>query len=150
THGRPRGRWRRAPAYNPRVTPFIRLSCAAGVCASLAAAAPQPARPYDILIINARIVDGTGAPAASGSVGVRDGSIADVGSASGPATRTIDAGGKVLAPGFIDPHSHSDYALLVDGNAEGKVRQGVTTEVIGESGSVAPRIRGGDQEVRGT
>ena len=45
----------------------------------------------------------------------------------------------MLAPGFIDPHSHSDFSLLVDGNAESKIRQGVTTEVIGESGSVAPQ-----------
>jgi N-acyl-D-amino-acid deacylase len=99
----------------------------------------QPPRPFDLLITNARIVDGTGAPARSGSVAVRDGRIVAVGAASGAAARTIDAGGKVLAPGFIDPHSHSDYALLTDGNAESKIRQGVTTEVIGESGSVAPQ-----------
>jgi N-acyl-D-amino-acid deacylase len=132
------------------VRTLTRLVLAAVAGAALLAAAQPPGRPYDILIVNARIIDGTGAPATSGSVGVRDGSIADVGSASGPAARTIDAAGRVLAPGFIDPHSHSDYALLVDGNAEGKIRQGVTTEVIGESGSVAPRTRGGDQEVRGT
>jgi N-acyl-D-aspartate/D-glutamate deacylase len=100
----------------------------------------QPgARPFDLLITNARIVDGTGAPAAAGAVGIRDGRIAAVGRATGAAARTIDAGGKVLAPGFIDPHSHSDTTLLTDGNAESKIRQGVTTEVIGESGSVAPQ-----------
>ena len=81
---------------------------------------------------------------------MRDGTIVDAGNITGPAGKTIDAGGKVLAPGFIDPHSHSDYALLVDGNAESKIRQGVTTEVIGESGSVAPRLRGNDQDLRGT
>ena len=70
---------------------------------------------------------------------MRDGRIAGVGRVSGAAARTIDAGGKVLAPGFIDPHSHSDFSLLTDGNAESKIRQGVTTEVIGESGSVAPQ-----------
>ena len=102
-------------------------------------AAQQPARPFDLLIINARIIDGTGGPSVTGSVAVRDGRIAGVGRVSGPAGRTIDAGGKVLAPGFIDPHSHSDYTLLTDGNAESKIRQGVTTEVIGESGSVAPQ-----------
>jgi N-acyl-D-amino-acid deacylase len=118
--------------------------------ASLFALQQQPAPPFDILITNARIVDGTGAPAIAGSVAVRDGKIAAVGTAAGPAARTIDAGGKVLAPGFIDPHSHSDYALLVDGNAESKIRQGVTTEVIGESGSVAPRLPGTDQDLRGT
>jgi N-acyl-D-amino-acid deacylase len=103
------------------------------------ARAQQPSQPFDLLITNARIVDGTGAPSTTGSVGVRNGLIAAVGAVSGAAARTIDAHGLVLAPGFIDPHSHSDYALLTDGNAESKIRQGVTTEVIGESGSVAPQ-----------
>jgi N-acyl-D-amino-acid deacylase len=103
------------------------------------ARAQQPPQPFDLLITNARIVDGTGAPSTTGSVGIRNGLIAAVGAVSGPAARTIDARGLVLAPGFIDPHSHSDYALLTDGNAESKIRQGVTTEVIGESGSVAPQ-----------
>jgi N-acyl-D-aspartate/D-glutamate deacylase len=103
------------------------------------AAQPPGARPFDLLITNARIVDGTGAPAVAGAIGVRDGRIAAVGRVTGAATRTIDAGGRVLAPGFIDPHSHSDMSLLTDGNAESKIRQGVTTEVIGESGSVAPQ-----------
>ena len=101
--------------------------------------AQQPARPFDLLITNARIIDGSGAPAVAGSVAVRDGRIAGVGRVTGAATRTIDAHGLVLAPGFIDPHSHSDFALLTDGNAESKIRQGVTTEVIGESGSAAPQ-----------
>jgi N-acyl-D-aspartate/D-glutamate deacylase len=109
------------------------------------ARAQQPPQPFDILITNARIVDGTGAPATTGSVGVRGGRIAAVGAVGGPATRTIDAHGLVLAPGFIDPHSHSDYALLTDGNAESKIRQGVTTEVIGESGSVAPQRPTGER-----
>ena len=100
----------------------------------------QPQPPFDLLITNARIVDGTGGPSTSGAVAVRGGRIAAVGNVAGPAARTIDAGGKVVAPGFIDPHSHSDLPLLVDGNAESKIRQGVTTEVIGESGSVAPRL----------
>src|SRR5437763_4689593 len=123
------------------------LSCALLV---FFAAAPQPERPYDLLITNARIIDGTGGPSQNGAVAVRGGRIVAVGSVSGASARTIDAGGKVLAPGFIDPHSHSDFSLLVDGNAESKIRQGVTTEVIGESGSVAPRPRGSDQDVRGT
>jgi N-acyl-D-amino-acid deacylase len=117
------------------------LSIALVTAAAFAAlvSAQQAPRPFDILITNARIIDGTGAAAVAGSVGVRDGRIAAVGRVTGPATRTIDAGGNVLAPGFIDPHSHSDFSLLTDGNAESKIRQGVTTEVIGESGSVAPQ-----------
>ena len=113
--------------------------CVAAAASLVALEAQQAARPFDILITSARIIDGTGGAAVAGSVAVRDGRIVAVGPVSGPATRTIDAGGKVVAPGFIDPHSHSDYALLTDGNAESKIRQGVTTEVIGESGSVAPQ-----------
>jgi N-acyl-D-amino-acid deacylase len=112
---------------------------AVAVLGAAAVAAQQPARPFDLLITNARIIDGTGGPSVTGSVAVRDGRIVGVGRVAGAAARTIDAGGKVLAPGFIDPHSHSDFSLLTDGNAESKIRQGVTTEVIGESGSVAPQ-----------
>ena len=128
----------RSARYNPAVK-FHTLAWTAVVALGAAAAAQQQARPFDLLITNARIVDGTGGPSITGSVAVRDGRIAAVGRVAGPAARTIDAGGKVVAPGFIDPHSHSDYALLTDGNAESKIRQGVTTEVIGESGSVAPQ-----------
>lgn len=105
-----------------------------------AACAQQSAQPFDLLVINARIIDGTGQPSVSGSVAVRDGRIAGMGNVSGTAMRTIDAGGKVVAPGFIDPHSHSDLTLLIDGNAESKIRQGVTTEVLGENTSAAPRL----------
>ncbi|MBI3493038.1 MAG: D-aminoacylase [Acidobacteria bacterium] len=117
--------------------PLHVVAAVLGACITLAA--QQPARPLDLLITNARIIDGTGGPSVAGSVGVRDGRIAGVGRVTGAAARTIDAHGLALAPGFIDPHSHSDYALLTDGNAESKIRQGVTTEVIGESGSVAPQ-----------
>src|SRR5439155_9673645 len=57
---------------------------------------------------------------------------------AGAAKTTIDAKGLIVAPGFIDMHSHSDITLLVDGNAESKIRQGVTTEILGESSSVGP------------
>ena len=125
-------------SYNPPVKPnHLALTAAAALGGALLSAQQPP--PFDLLITNARIIDGTGGPSVTGSVGVRDGRIAAVGRVAGPAARTIDAGGKVLAPGFIDPHSHSDFALLTDGNAESKIRQGVTTEVIGESGSVAPQ-----------
>jgi N-acyl-D-aspartate/D-glutamate deacylase len=139
---------------------ITRLSWLAGAAALLAATSLWGPRthlaaaqaPFDLLITHARIVDGSGAPAVTGSVGVREGKIAAIGDVAGPATRTIDAHGLVLAPGFIDPHSHSDFPLLADGNAESKIRQGVTTEVIGESGSVAPRLpaTGEAPDARGT
>jgi N-acyl-D-amino-acid deacylase len=100
----------------------------------------QPSTPsYDVLITNAQIVDGSGGAARRGSIAIAGGKIAAVGDVSGTAAQTIDAKGRTVAPGFIDLHSHSDMPLLTDGNGQSKIRQGVTTEVIGESGSVAPR-----------
>ncbi|HXX24594.1 MAG TPA: D-aminoacylase [Terriglobia bacterium] len=94
---------------------------------------------YDLLIINGHIVDGSGSPWFDGSVAVKDGKIAAVGRLpNGAAQRVIDAGGLTVAPGFIDLHSHSDFTLLVDGKAESKIRQGVTTEILGESESAGP------------
>ena len=122
--------------------PSIWRPAAAGLFISLIAgcSTQQPVAPiYDVLITNAQIVDGTGGAAHRGAVAIAGGKIAAIGEVSGTATRTIDAKGRTLAPGFIDMHSHSDMPLLTDGNGQSKIRQGVTTEVIGESGSVAPR-----------
>jgi dihydroorotase/N-acyl-D-amino-acid deacylase len=94
---------------------------------------------YDLLITHGHIVDGSGSPWFEGSLAVKDGKIAAVGRLThATARRKIDASGLVVAPGFIDLHSHSDYTLLVDGNAQSKIRQGVTTEILGESESAGP------------
>ncbi|MGE0725155.1 MAG: amidohydrolase family protein [Alphaproteobacteria bacterium] len=98
----------------------------------------------DILIRGGTVVDGTGGPGRVADVAVRDGRIAAVepGRSDG-AARTIDAHGMVVAPGFIDIHTHSDFSLPLNPRAEAKIRQGVTTEVVGNCGiSVAPALPG--------
>ena len=95
--------------------------------------------PYDLVIRNGKIVDGTGNPWTIGDVAIRGDRIVAVGRVPpAAAKREIDAKGLVVAPGFIDMHSHSDYTLLEDGDAQSKVRQGVTTEVLGEGQSAGP------------
>ena len=93
---------------------------------------------YNLVIRNGKLVDGTGNPWFHGDVAVRGAKIAALGKFVGRGAREIDARGLVVAPGFIDMHSHSDYLLLEDGNAQSKIRQGVTTEVLGESSSPGP------------
>ena len=95
---------------------------------------------FDVILRGGRIVDGTGNPWFVGDVGIRGDRIAAVGQlTAAKARREIDARGLVVAPGFIDMHTHSDQPLIDDGNAESKVREGVTIDVIGESTTVAPR-----------
>jgi N-acyl-D-aspartate/D-glutamate deacylase len=96
---------------------------------------------YDLLIRGGTIVDGTGNPWFRGDLAVRGDRIIAVGRVpEGKAKREIDATSLVVAPGFIDMHSHSDDLLLEDGNAQSKIRQGVTTEVLGEGKSVGPNV----------
>ncbi len=93
----------------------------------------------DVLIRGGRVVDGTGNPSWIGDIGIRDGKIAAMGRLAGkPAKQTVEAAGMVVAPGFIDIHNHSDDSILVDGNAESMIRQGVTSMIFGEGGSAAP------------
>ena len=67
---------------------------------------------YDLLIKNGRVVDGSGAPSFNGDVGIKDGTIVEVGKLTGDATQVIDVQGKVIAPGFIDNHCHFDGQVL--------------------------------------
>jgi len=93
---------------------------------------------YDLIIRGGRIFDGTGNSWFYGDLAVKGDRIAKVGQISGTSRRIIDATNLAVAPGFIDMHSHSDWVLFEDGNAQSKIRQGVTTEVIGESTSAGP------------
>jgi N-acyl-D-amino-acid deacylase len=100
--------------------------------------------PYDILIRNGLLIDGTGSPGIVGDLAVADGRIAAIGPhVADGAKRVIDAGGLAVAPGFIDIKTHSDFTLPINPKAESKVRQGVTTEIVGHCGfSVAPVLPG--------
>jgi len=101
-----------------------------------------PAQDYDLLIRNGRIVDGTGNPSYLADVAITGQRIVAMGKLPGKtAKRVIDAQGHIVAPGFIDIHNHSDNTVLVDGNAQSGVRQGITTMIFGEGGSQAPSDR---------
>ena len=98
----------------------------------------------DILIRGGQVIDGTGAPGRAADVAIRAGRITAIEANRGEsADRVIDADGCVVAPGFIDIHTHSDFTLPLNPKAESKIRQGVTTEVVGNCGfSVAPALPG--------
>jgi dihydroorotase/N-acyl-D-amino-acid deacylase len=99
----------------------------------------ESAQTFDLVITNGHIIDGTGSPWYSGDLGIRDGKIAAIGNlTAAPRTRTIDAAGKVVAPGFIDLLGQSELSILVDPRLPSKIFQGITTEITGEGGSAAP------------
>ena len=94
---------------------------------------------FDVVITNGHIIDGTGSPWYSGDLGIRDGKIAAIGNLSAaPRQRTIDAGGKLVAPGFIDMLGQSELTILVDPRLPSKIYQGITSEITGEGNSIAP------------
>ena len=95
---------------------------------------------FDVLITGGLIYDGSGRPARIADLGIKNGKIVALGDLKDKsATRKIDAVNLAVAPGFIDFHSHSDEELLLGSEAQSKIRQGVTTEIIGQDGgSVAP------------
>ena len=99
---------------------------------------------WDILIRGGTLYDGSSRPGERGDVAIADGRIAQIRrDLSGPAERVIDAAGLAVTPGFIDIKTHSDFTLPINPKAESKVRQGVTTEIIGHCGfSVAPCLPG--------
>jgi N-acyl-D-amino-acid deacylase len=107
---------------------FVSLSCQT-----------SPEGPYDVIIQNGKIIDGTGNPWYQADIGIYRDKITAIGKLDPRlAKRVIDAGGKVVAPGFIDMLGQSEHMILVDNRAMGKISQGVTTEINGEGESAAP------------
>ena len=108
------------------------------LCAAAGSAARSQPPAYDLIIRNARIVDGTGTPWYRGEIAVRGDSLVQIArSIDGNATRVIDAGGQVVAPGFIDIHTHARRGIFEVPTADNYVRQGVTTLIEGPDGSSA-------------
>jgi N-acyl-D-amino-acid deacylase len=115
--------------------------CVVGMLGQIALNGQADARQeqFDLIIEHGHIIDGTGSPWYSGDVGIRNGHIAAIGDlANAPARQKIDAQGHVVAPGFIDMLGQSELTILVDPRLPSKIYQGITTEITGEGGSVAP------------
>lgn len=107
---------------------------------------------YEIIIRGGTVVDGTGAPRYRADVAVQDGKIAKIAPhIEGEAQREIDASGKIVSPGFIDYHSHSDNTILLGLDAYNYLEQGVTTEITGQCGTApAPSYPGSLKELEGS
>ncbi len=118
-----------------------RVRLAALSACFLCASALAAEGPFDLIIANGHIIDGTGSPWYSGDVGIRGGRIAAIGNLAGAAAkRRIDAAGDVVAPGFIDMLGQSEFTILVDPRLPSKIYQGITTEITGEGNSAGPMI----------
>ena len=117
---------------------MVLVSSNALLAQSAASSAASPEQ-FDIVIVNGHIIDGTGSPWYSAQIGIRDGRVAAIGNLEdAPRRQTIDAHGKVVAPGFIDMLGQSELTMLVEPRVPSKIFQGITTEVTGEGNSVAP------------
>jgi N-acyl-D-amino-acid deacylase len=110
-----------------------RFLAMAAACVSL-----LPAADFDLIVTRARVVDGTGNPWFRADVGMKDGRIAAIGNLTGKtADRTIDARDRVLAPGFIDVHTHIEGAVEKVPRGDNYLMDGVTTVVTGNCGGIA-------------
>ena len=125
------------------MTRIVIAACVSGMLMACQSSAPPPpsagAQPFDVLITNGRIVDGTGAPWYRADVGITGDRITAIGNLAGREAKSrIDAASQVVAPGFIDMLGQSEFNVLADPRAASKITQGITTEITGEGGSIAP------------
>ena len=131
---------RRSPAAL-LTAPLVAGALLAATACTESTATPTADAPFDVLLTNARVVDGAGNPWFRADIGVRGDRIAAVGNLAGhDAARTIDAADRVVAPGFVDMMGQASLVLITDPpSAESKLRQGITTYLSGEGGSPAPQ-----------
>ena len=129
---------------------FLQVAAGGMLFASVqVAGARAPEASFDLVIRGGTIVDGSGRPGVRNDLGIRGDRIAVIGDlADSPAKRTITANDRIVCPGFIDMHTHSDTSLLQDGLAQSAIRQGATTHVIGNCGS-SPAPVGAPVELSG-
>jgi len=112
---------------------FLAHCCAASVCVAVSACRPKD----DLVVRNGDVIAGTGSAAHRPDLAIKGDRIVAMGTVDGRGREEIDAAGQVVAPGFIDVQAQSGVTLLVDGNGESHIRQGITTDVIGEGGTPA-------------
>ncbi len=128
---------------NPIRTAGVSVLCLCAAVATVIGARSQQSSaeaPYDVLIRHGHILDGTGNPWYAGDIAIRGDRIAAIGTLEGAtAKRVIDASGLVVSPGFIDMLGQSEYSLLIDNRSLSKLSQGITSEITGEGGSIAPQ-----------
>jgi N-acyl-D-aspartate/D-glutamate deacylase len=123
---------------------FTAFAAVASIACVAACQPPPPA--FDLLIRGGQVIDGTGTPARRADLGIAGDRIAAVGDLSSrTAGRVIEAANLMVAPGFIDVQGQSGTTIVADGNAESHLRQGITTEIIGEGGSPAFWKAGNDE-----
>jgi N-acyl-D-amino-acid deacylase len=123
------------PTYNFHLIPALLPALLFAIALPLVSAA----EPFDLIIRNGHIIDGTGSPWYSGDIAILNGRIARIGSLENiPARRVIDAHGLTVAPGFIDMLGQSELSMLVNPHVPSKIFQGITTEITGEGNSIAP------------
>jgi len=122
-----------------RVSVALRYLLLAIIAIGASSSSAQAPAALDLVITNGHIMEGTGSPWYTGDLGIRDGKIVAIGNLSAaPRRRTIDAAGKVVAPGFIDMLGQSEMTILVDPRLPSKIFQGITTEITGEGTTIAP------------
>jgi dihydroorotase/N-acyl-D-amino-acid deacylase len=124
-----------------KVSRVIFVLCTVAITVPLIGRSPaaQTAEAFDLVITNGHIIDGTGSPWYAADLAIRNGRVAAIGRLhDAPRRHTIDAAGRIVAPGFIDMLGQSDYSMLLDPHVPSKVFQGITTEITGEGETAAP------------
>ncbi len=128
------------PTDDPTVPPRLVGEALGEIASAIYSTPPDKPAPFDVIIRNGHILDGSGGPWYAADIGIRGDRIASIGNLDGAAaTKVIDATGQAVSPGFIDMLGQSEAALLIDNRSLSKLSQGITTEITGEGGSIAPQ-----------